>query len=53
VTNAQTSIENKIDNIVVDNEAISQQVWEDQPERLKQVATVETTGEQLESFNNV
>jgi hypothetical protein len=53
VTNAQISIEEKIDNIVVDNEAISQQVWQDQPERLKQVATVETTGEQLESFNNV
>ncbi len=52
VTDAQTAIETKIDNIVVDNEAIANEVWNQEPERLKQVATVETTGEQLASFNN-
>lgn len=52
VTDAQTAIETKIDNIVVDNEAIANEVWNQEPERLKQVATVETTGDQLASFNN-
>ncbi len=52
VTDAQNAIETKIDNIVVDNEAIANEVWNQEPERLKQVATVETTGDQLASFNN-
>jgi hypothetical protein len=52
VTNAKDSIETKIDNIVVDNDAIAAEVWSQEPERLKQVATVETTGDQLASFNH-
>ena len=52
ITNAKDSIETKIDNIVVDNEAIANEVWNQEPERLKQVATVETTGDQLSSFNH-
>jgi DNA-binding transcriptional regulator YbjK len=53
VQNAKDSIETKIDNIVVDNEAIATEVWSQEPERLKQVATVQTTGDQLAAFNNV
>lgn len=53
VTDAKTSIENKIDNIVIDNIAIADEVWNKEPERLKQVATVETTGSQIASFNNL
>jgi hypothetical protein len=52
VQNAKDSIETKIDNIVVDNEAIATEVWNQEPERLKQVSTVETTGDQLAAFNN-
>ena len=52
ITDAQTAIETKIDNIVVDNEAIANEVWNQEPERLKNVSTVQTTGEQLASFNN-
>jgi hypothetical protein len=52
ITNAKDSIETKIENIVVDNEAIATEVWNQEPERLKQVATVETTGDQLSSFNH-
>ncbi len=51
VTNAKNSIETKIDNIVIDNESIANEVWEQQPERLKNVSTVETTGEQIANFN--
>jgi hypothetical protein len=52
VQNAKDSIETKIDNIVVDNDAIAAEVWSQEPDRLKQVATVETTGDQLASFNH-
>jgi hypothetical protein len=52
VQNAKDSIETKIDNIVVDNDAIAAEVWRQEPDRLKQVATVETTGDQLAAFNN-
>ncbi|CAN1552179.1 hypothetical protein MCERE19_02212 [Spirosomataceae bacterium] len=50
--NAKDSIETQIDNIAVDNEAIAAEVWSQEPDRLKQVATVETTGDQLAAFNN-
>ena len=33
-------------------EEISTEVWSDEPERLKRVATVETTGNQLAAFNH-
>jgi hypothetical protein len=50
--NAKDSIETQIDNIAVDNEAIAAEVWSQEPERLKKVSTVETTGDQLAAFNN-
>jgi hypothetical protein len=53
VTNAKTEILTAVNDIEIDNEAIANEVWEQQPERLKQVATVETTGEQIASFNTL
>ena len=53
VENAKTEILEAVNNIQIDNEAIATEVWNQEPERLKQVATVETTGEQIASFNTL
>jgi hypothetical protein len=53
VENAKTEILTAVNDIEIDNEAIANEVWEQEPERLKQVATVETTGEQIASFNTL
>jgi hypothetical protein len=53
VENAKTEILTAVNDIEIDNEAIANEVWNQEPERLKQVATVETTGEQIASFNTL
>jgi hypothetical protein len=52
VTNAKDEIIAEIGNIDVDNVAIANEVWDQEPERLKKVATVESTGEQIEALNS-
>jgi hypothetical protein len=52
VTNAKDEIIAEIGNIDVDNVAIANEVWDQEPERLKKVATVDSTGEQLEALNS-
>jgi hypothetical protein len=55
IENAKTEILEAVNDIEIeiDTEAIATEVWDKEPERLKQVATVETTGEQIASFNTL
>ena len=51
IATLKTDLESSIGSFPT-KEEISTEVWADEPERLKRVATVETTGNQLAAFNH-